>query len=90
MTWFEPRGIPLKAEADGRMFPISDQSSSIVECLLNEARSAGVSIRKNQTVSQIKQRESEGFEVMTQDGQPYDTRKILWATGGMKPGPGMQ
>jgi len=90
VTWFESRGVPLKAEADGRMFPISDQSSSIVECLLNEARSAGVSIRKYQTVSQIKQSESEGFEVMTQHGQPYDARKILWATGGMKPGPGMQ
>jgi predicted Rossmann fold flavoprotein len=90
VTWFESRGVPLKAEADGRMFPISDQSSSIVECLLNEARSAGVSIRTNQAVAQIKHHESEGFEVNTQDGHIYHARKILWATGGLKPGPAMK
>ncbi len=89
VTWFESRGVPLKAEADGRMFPISDQSSSIVECLLNEAGSAGVSIRRYQAVYQIKQSESEGFEVITQDGHTYCVRKILWATGGVKPGPAM-
>lgn len=89
VTWFESRGVPLKTEADGRMFPLSDQSSSIVECLLNEAGSAGVSIKTHQAVSQIKQSESGRFEVITQDGNTYYTRMILCATGGLKPGPGM-
>lgn len=89
VAWFESRGVPLKTEADGRMFPVSDQSSSVVECLLNTAKSSGVSIRTQQAVSQIRKCDPEGFEVTTQDGQVYHARKLLWATGGLKPGPAL-
>ena len=44
MNWFESRGIPLKIEADGRVFPASDKSATIVDCLLSEAKSAGAEI----------------------------------------------
>ena len=37
VEWFESRGVPLKTEADGRIFPVSDQSESIVNCLMQEA-----------------------------------------------------
>ncbi|XP_010528305.1 PREDICTED: uncharacterized protein LOC104805436 [Tarenaya hassleriana] len=42
MSWFSEHGVPLKTEEDGRVFPVSDNSSSIVDCLLSEARVRGV------------------------------------------------
>ena len=42
VSWFMDRGIALKTEPDGRMFPITDLSSTIVDCLENEARSKGI------------------------------------------------
>ena len=50
VAWFEVRGVRLIAEADGRMFPVTNSSQTIVECLWNAARHAGVSIRPNCTV----------------------------------------
>ncbi|KAI3713188.1 hypothetical protein L1987_71761 [Smallanthus sonchifolius] len=41
MSWFSDHGVKLKIEEDGRVFPVSDNSSSIVDCLLNEARRRG-------------------------------------------------
>src|SRR5690606_37601170 len=45
MAWFRSRGVELKTEADGRMFPTTDDSATIIACLVNEARAAGVEIR---------------------------------------------
>ena len=42
VAWFETRGVPLKREADGRMFPITNESETIVKCLVEEANAAGV------------------------------------------------
>nr|VDD11597.1 unnamed protein product [Brassica oleracea] len=41
MSWFSERGVPLKTEDDGRVFPVSDNSSSVVDCLLHEATIRG-------------------------------------------------
>lgn len=45
IAWFEARGVKLKTEADGRMFPISDNSETIIHCLLREAEKHQVEIR---------------------------------------------
>ena len=50
VQWFQEKGVPLKTESDGRMFPVSDQSSSIVDCLLNASIKAGVRIQTRQEV----------------------------------------
>ena len=42
--WFTTRGVPLKTEADGRVFPQSDNSQSIYKCLLNETRRLNISV----------------------------------------------
>ena len=42
VAWFEARGVRLKTEPDGRMFPVTDSSRTIIDCLLNEAKAAGV------------------------------------------------
>src|SRR5436305_6154431 len=41
-AWFEERGVKLKTEADGRMFPVTDSSQTVLDCLINAATSAGV------------------------------------------------
>ncbi len=52
VEWFARRGVELKTEADGRMFPITDDSATIVDCLLSDARNAGVEIRTGTAVEQ--------------------------------------
>ena len=47
VVWFESRGVKLKTEADGRMFPVSDSSETVVNCLLHSARAAGVKLCLN-------------------------------------------
>ncbi len=44
INWFEERGVKLKTEKDGRMFPVTDSSQTIINCLLNEAQQYGVKI----------------------------------------------
>ncbi len=53
VEWFEARGVTLKTEADGRMFPVTDSSQTIVDCLMGAARQAGVVIRTNCGVKQV-------------------------------------
>ena len=53
IQWFEERGVPLKTEADGRMFPISNSSQSIIDCLLTEASKYAVEIRMHHEIKFI-------------------------------------
>lgn len=53
VEWFEARGVKLKVESDNRMFPESNDSQTIVDCLLQSAQRAGVQIRLNQNVKNI-------------------------------------
>jgi predicted Rossmann fold flavoprotein len=53
VAWFESRGVKLKTEADGRMFPVSDSSETIIDCLMNAANAAGVKLRLNCGVEHV-------------------------------------
>ena len=53
IDWFKERGVILKTEADGRMFPVTDSSQTIVDCLLKEANKFNVDIRMNKEVRQL-------------------------------------
>jgi hypothetical protein len=53
VAWFESRGVGLKTEADGRMFPVSDSSETVVNCLLHSARAAKVKLRLNCGVERV-------------------------------------
>jgi len=53
INWFEERGVKLKTEADGRMFPITDSSQTIIDCLLREANKYGVEILMNTEVKKL-------------------------------------
>jgi predicted Rossmann fold flavoprotein len=54
IQWFTERGVPLKTEADGRMFPETNSSQSIIECLMKEANRYGVEIRMSSDVKSLK------------------------------------
>lgn len=53
IAWFNQRGVELKAEADGRMFPITDDSATIVDCLYRAAQQAGVRIKTRSPVTHV-------------------------------------
>lgn len=53
IAWFEQRGVKLKTEADGRMFPVTNQSQTIIDCLLGEAKAYGVNIKLQSEVKAL-------------------------------------
>lgn len=53
MEWFDNRGVVLKSEADGRMFPVTNSSQTIIDCLLNEAAKYNIDVRLQQDVKQL-------------------------------------
>src|SRR6186713_2145085 len=62
VEWFRKRNVELKTEADGRMFPVSNSSDTIIRCLLNEASEYGVEIMRNTSVLEVKLLQP-GFEL---------------------------
>ncbi len=81
IQWFESRGVPLKTEADGRMFPVSDSSESIASCLETEARRTGVQVITQRRVRTISKEEGR-FTLTCADGSRYSCHQLLVATGG--------
>jgi len=63
VAWFESRGVRLKTEADGRMFPVTDSSQTIIDCLMKAARDAGVRLHNNCGVERVRRNGTEGFEL---------------------------
>ncbi|MEY3342679.1 MAG: hypothetical protein RL090_363 [Bacteroidota bacterium] len=80
IQWYEDRDVPLKTEQDGRVFPVSDDSISIVNCLLSEAQRCGVRIRMNQKVEKIIPQEK-GFKLIVGNSS-VDADKVIVTTGG--------
>ncbi len=84
VRWFESRGVRLKTESDGRMFPVTDSSLTIVDCLLDAARNAGVKNRLNCAASGVTRKENGGFEVRLADGEKIPCDRVLLASGGCR------
>jgi len=92
VAWFQSHGVQLKTEADGRMFPVTDSSETIVDCLFEAAEAAGVKIRTGTAVKSISRRfplaASErgeelkgGFRVELKNDEILECDRILLATG---------
>ncbi|MBJ6119736.1 NAD(P)/FAD-dependent oxidoreductase [Pontibacter sp. BT310] len=86
VAWFEQRGVKLKTEADGRMFPVTDSSQTIADCLLQEARKAGVNIKTGVGVSLITPPDATinqlNYIVQLSNGTEIKADKVLICTGG--------
>jgi predicted Rossmann fold flavoprotein len=84
VAWFESRGVKLKTERDGRMFPTTDSSQTIIDCLLGLARAAGVKLILNCGVEGVTRRPEGTFELRLSDGGALECDRLLLATGGCR------
>ncbi|MFD2551097.1 NAD(P)/FAD-dependent oxidoreductase [Bizionia sediminis] len=81
MAWFEERGVALKIEEDGRIFPVSNSSQTIIDCFLKEAEALKINVQYSQNVTNIEAlNDCKGFEVTTKNAT-YTANKLLIATG---------
>jgi len=62
VKWFETRGVALKTESDGRVFPITDSSQTVIDCLTDTAKRQGVVLQANHGVEQVTRRPEGGFD----------------------------
>jgi predicted Rossmann fold flavoprotein len=88
VTWFAARGVTLKTESDGRMFPVTDESSTIVDCLQRAAAAAGVRVVTGMGVRTLTWREK-AFVVELNSGETLGADRVLIATGGNKSSAGL-
>jgi len=84
VAWFAARGVALKTEADGRMFPVTDSSQTIVDCLTDAARQAGVKVRLNCGVQSVVKTAAGRFELAVAGGETLAGDRLLLATGGCR------
>lgn len=85
VAWFEERGVRIKTEADGRMFPVTDDSNTIASTLRFAAKQAGVRVELGASVLSVEKNSQGGFklEVRREAGsQSIQTKKLLFASGG--------
>ncbi|MBS1548047.1 MAG: NAD(P)/FAD-dependent oxidoreductase [Bacteroidetes bacterium] len=82
ITWFAQRGVQLKAEEDGRMFPVSDSSETIIDCLLNEAERCGVRIMRQSGVLAVERLSSGAFQLRMERGGTLEADRVVITTGG--------
>ncbi len=94
VAWFGSHGVQLKTEADGRMFPVTDNSETIVDCLVKAAEDAGVKLRTGTPVKFVRRYPPQpedpltkggsargGFEVELKTGEIVRCDRLLLATG---------
>lgn len=81
IDWFAARGVTLKAEADGRMFPDTDSSQTIIDCLLREANKHRIEIRMNADVRSLA-REDNRFRLQVSNDKVLYADYVTIACGG--------
>lgn len=79
MEWFSQRGVEIKIENDARMFPVSNSSSSIIECLKNEVQGKGFEIRTKTTVLALDY--EDGFYRVQSTAGEFKADYVIFATG---------
>ena len=87
ITWFAERGVALKTEPDGRMFPVTDSSQTIIDCLMKEANKYKVEIRMNKEVKQLavnseQLADAKQFELQFADDSILQADFVCIASGG--------
>ena len=80
VAWFRARGIDLKTESDGRMFPVTDDSQTIIDCFLHEAQIKKIEIVKQSRVNELYPEKSGFSLVFNESKEHFD--KVIIASGG--------
>ncbi|MEH2350643.1 MAG: NAD(P)/FAD-dependent oxidoreductase [Nostoc sp.] len=82
VAWFAAGGVYLKTEADGRMFPVTNTSETIVECLIKAVAKSGVKLRIGTHVTSVNRTAADGeFDVLLKSGETIKCDRLLLATG---------
>lgn len=81
IDWFEERGVKLKTEQDGRVFPVTDSSQTVINCLMNEANKYGVEILMNAEVLGLEYKNNQ-FEILCSASRRLIADYLCIATGG--------
>ena len=84
VEWFTQKGVTLKTEEDGRMFPTTDSSETVVNCLIDAAKQAGIRIKTGARVAEIKvnsQTHQNRFKITLKSGEILTADRLLLATG---------
>lgn len=79
MAWFNEKGIALKIEEDGRIFPESNSSQTIIDCFLNEVNKYKIEVLKNHSIDQI-QHDGQNW-IVSSKNEEFSSKKLLIATG---------
>ena len=88
VDWFARHGVTLKTEPDGRMFPVTDSSDTVIDCFLNRARESRIPLLKNQALVGIQRLDDGGFSLQFENQTaPVITRAVCFATGSLKASP---
>lgn len=81
IAWFEQKGVPLKAEADGRMFPITDDAQTIIDCIWKAMMQNKAQLKYNHALAAIELKEGK-WHLFFKNEQVYIADKVLLTTGG--------
>jgi predicted Rossmann fold flavoprotein len=84
VAWFESRGVSLKTESDGRMFPVSNSSDEVVRCLQDAAAKARVRLESGCGVEHARRGPGGRFELNLSGGRTLQCTRVLIATGGCR------
>ena len=81
ISWFNERGVELKTEEDGRMFPVSDSSQTIIDCLMKEVHNLGIGIKMKSAIKTLKE-SKDGLILGFKNGETKEVERVVVATGG--------
>jgi predicted Rossmann fold flavoprotein len=83
IDWFQSRGVAIKEEADGRMFPATDDSQTIIDCIWSTMMKAGVQVRFSKAVRNV-MRVVHGWELHVDDGSIYACDALILSPGSLQ------
>lgn len=81
IRWFEAHNVKLKTEEDGRMFPITDNSQTVADALLDTARELGIEVMTKLGIAKI-EKQNNVFLITTDKGETFESRAVIIAAGG--------
>lgn len=90
IAWFKKHGVELKVEPDGRMFPITDNSQTIIDCFVNLVYDFKISLILKTSVETVERLDDSQFKIFLNTGEEIICNKILLATGGGQSNKGFQ
>ncbi len=82
IVWFSQRNVKLKTEADGRIFPVTDNSQTIIDCLVSEAKKYNIEIRTRFSVQAIKKNADTNFILTSLNNTTLIADRVIIASGG--------